>query len=87
VPANTLPSDRLYDWGTAFGLDTEADVGKRKVLERLTDVPRHSPVGAAMETFGEGFGPDQFARAVASEDPSELNSVKAIERRVDQLFN
>lgn len=32
-----------------------------------------------METFGEGFGPDQFARAVASEDPSKLNSVKAIE--------
>jgi hypothetical protein len=40
-----------------------------------------------MPTFGEGFGRDEFARAAASEAPSELNSVKAIERGVDQLFN
>jgi uncharacterized protein YutE (UPF0331/DUF86 family) len=65
-----------------------AAVVKRKVLERLTDVPRHyRALGAAMATFGEGFGRDEFARAAASEDPSELNSVKAIERGVDQLFN
>jgi hypothetical protein len=65
-----------------------AAVLKRKVLERLTDVPRHyRALAAAMATFGEGFGREKFAHAAASEDPSELNSVKAIERGVDQLFN
>jgi uncharacterized protein YutE (UPF0331/DUF86 family) len=65
-----------------------AAVLKRRVLERLTDVPRHyRALEAAMATFGEGFGRDTFARAAASEDPSELNRVKAIERGVDQLYN
>jgi uncharacterized protein YutE (UPF0331/DUF86 family) len=65
-----------------------AAVLQRKVLERLTDVPRHyRALGTAMATLGEGFGRDRFARAAASEDPSELNRVKAIERGVDQLFN
>jgi uncharacterized protein YutE (UPF0331/DUF86 family) len=40
-----------------------------------------------MATFGEGFGREQFVRAAASEDPSELNRVEAIERGVDQLLN
>jgi hypothetical protein len=61
---------------------------KRKVLERLTDLPRHyRALAAAMATFGEGFGREKFAHAAASEDPPELNRVKAIERGVDQLFN
>ena len=65
-----------------------AAVVKRKVLERLTDVPRHyRALKAAMATFGDGFRRENFARAAASEDPSELNRVKAIERGVDQLFN
>lgn len=40
-----------------------------------------------MAAFGEGFVRDQFARAAASDDPTELNRVKAIERGLDQLFN
>ena len=65
-----------------------AVVVKRKVLERLTDVARHyRALEAAMAAFGEGFVRDQFARAAASDDPTELNRVKAIERGLDQLFN
>ena len=65
-----------------------AVVVKRKVLERLTDVARHyRALEAAMAAFGEGFVRDQFARAAASDDPTELNRVKAIEGGLDQLFN
>ena len=65
-----------------------AAVVKRKVLERLIDVPRHyRALEVAMAAFGEGFARDRFANAAASEDPTDLNSVKAIERGLDQLFN
>jgi hypothetical protein len=65
-----------------------AAVVRRKVLERLTDLPHHyRALEAATAMFGEGFGRDEFACAAASEDPSVLNRVKAIERGVDQLFN
>jgi uncharacterized protein YutE (UPF0331/DUF86 family) len=65
-----------------------AAVVKRKVLERLTDVARHyRALEAAMAAFGESFVRDPFARAAASDDPTELNRVKAIERGLDQLFN
>jgi uncharacterized protein YutE (UPF0331/DUF86 family) len=61
---------------------------KRKVLERLTDVTRHyRALEAAMAAFGEGFERDRFRHAAASEDPTELNQVKAVERGLDQLFN
>ncbi len=40
-----------------------------------------------MAEFGEGFDREEFVSAAASEDPAELNSVKAVERGLDQLFN
>jgi hypothetical protein len=62
-----------------------AAVVKRKVLARLTDMARHfRALEAAMAPFGEG---EQFALAAGSDDPTELNRVKAVERGVDQLFN
>jgi uncharacterized protein YutE (UPF0331/DUF86 family) len=61
---------------------------KRKVLARVTDIARHyRALEAAIAAFGEGFPRECFARAAASEDPAELNRVKATERRLDQLFN
>jgi uncharacterized protein YutE (UPF0331/DUF86 family) len=61
---------------------------KRKVLDRITDVRRHlQALQAAMASFGEDFDLDVFQREFDSEDPDELNRVKALERGVDQLYN
>lgn len=40
-----------------------------------------------MGEFGEDFDLDVFRAAYSSEDPAELNRVKAVERGVDQLYN
>ena len=40
-----------------------------------------------MAEFGEDFDLDAFQRAYDSDDPVELNRVKAVERGVDQLYN
>jgi uncharacterized protein YutE (UPF0331/DUF86 family) len=61
---------------------------KTKILERLNDVNRHLvALRAAMGEFGEDFDLDAFRKAYASEDPVELNRVKAVERGVDLLYN
>lgn len=61
---------------------------KRKVLARLTDVARHyRALKAAMAEFGDGFPRQRFTEATGSEDPAELNRIKATERGLDQLFN
>jgi uncharacterized protein YutE (UPF0331/DUF86 family) len=61
---------------------------KAKVRDRIQDVRRHLlALRTAMAEFGEDFDPDVFRRAYASEDPVELNRVKAVERGVDQLYN
>jgi uncharacterized protein YutE (UPF0331/DUF86 family) len=61
---------------------------KRKVLDRITDVRRHlNALQAGMAAFGEDFDLDVFQREFESEDPHELNRVKAVERGVDQLYN
>jgi uncharacterized protein YutE (UPF0331/DUF86 family) len=61
---------------------------KRKVLDRITDVRRHlNALQAAMAGFGDDFDLDVFQREFESEDPDELNRVKAVERGVDQLYN
>ncbi len=40
-----------------------------------------------MAEFGEDFDLEPFRAAHASENPHELNHVKAVERGVDQLYN
>jgi uncharacterized protein YutE (UPF0331/DUF86 family) len=61
---------------------------KAKVRDRVQDVRRHLlALRTAMAEFGEDFDRDVFRRAYASEDPIELNRVKAVERGVDQLYN
>jgi uncharacterized protein YutE (UPF0331/DUF86 family) len=61
---------------------------KAKIRDRMSDVRRHLlALRAAMAEFGEDFELDVFRKAYASEDPVELNRVKAIERGVDQLYN
>jgi uncharacterized protein YutE (UPF0331/DUF86 family) len=40
-----------------------------------------------MAEFGDDFDLDVFQRAFDSDDPVELNRVKAVERGVDQLYN
>jgi hypothetical protein len=61
---------------------------KAKIRDRMSDVRRHLlALRAAMAEFGEGFELDAFRKAYASEDPVELNRVKAVERGVDQLYN
>jgi uncharacterized protein YutE (UPF0331/DUF86 family) len=65
-----------------------ARVLKAKVRDRISDVRRHLiALRAAMGEFGEDFDLDAFQRAYDSEDPAELNRVKAVERGVDQLYN
>jgi uncharacterized protein YutE (UPF0331/DUF86 family) len=65
-----------------------AAVLKRKILARIRDVRRHlNALEAAMASFGEDFDLPVFAAAFDSEDPDELNRVKAVERGVDQLYN
>jgi uncharacterized protein YutE (UPF0331/DUF86 family) len=61
---------------------------KRKVLARLTDVARHyRALEAAMAEFGDGFPRERFVQAAGADEPAALNSVKATERGLDQLFN
>jgi hypothetical protein len=61
---------------------------RAKVRTRMTDVRRHlRALRTAMAEFGEDFDADTFAAAHASEDPIQLNRVKAVERGVDQLCN
>jgi uncharacterized protein YutE (UPF0331/DUF86 family) len=61
---------------------------KAKIRDRMSDVRRHLlALRAAMAEFGEDFELNAFRKAYASEDPVELNSVKAVERGVDQLYN
>jgi len=61
---------------------------KSKVRDRVSDVRRHLlALRTAMAEFGEDFDLGVFRAAYASEDPVELNHVKAVERGVDQLYN
>jgi uncharacterized protein YutE (UPF0331/DUF86 family) len=61
---------------------------KRKIQDRISDVRRHlRALNAAMAQFGEDFDLEAFEAAFRSEDPDELNRVKAVERGVDQLYN
>lgn len=61
---------------------------RAKIRDRVSDVRRHLvALRTAMGEFGEDFDLDQFERAYDSEDPVELNRVKAVERGVDQLYN
>lgn len=61
---------------------------RRKILERVRDVRRHLlALRAAMAEFGDDFDLARFEIAFESDDPIELNRVKAIERGVDQLYN
>lgn len=65
-----------------------ARVLKSKIRDRISDVRRHLlALRTAMVDFGEDFDLSAFSRAHASEDPQELNRVKAVERGVDQLYN
>lgn len=61
---------------------------KAKIRDRVGDVRRHLvALRTAMAEFGDDFELDAFRAAYASEDPVELNRVKAVERGVDQLYN
>ncbi len=61
---------------------------KAKIRDRIGDVRRHLlALRTAMAAFGEDFDLEPFRAAYASEDPHELNRVKAVERGVDQLYN
>jgi uncharacterized protein YutE (UPF0331/DUF86 family) len=61
---------------------------KSKIRDRVSDVRRHlTALRTAMAEFGEDFDLDAFQRAYDSEDPVELNHVKAVERGVDQRYN
>src|SRR5438270_3770598 len=61
---------------------------KAKIRDRVSDVRRHLvALRTAMAEFGEDFDLDSFQHAYDSEDPVELNHVKAVERGVDQLYN
>jgi hypothetical protein len=59
---------------------------KTKIRDRISDLNRHLvALRAGMAEFGEDFDLDAFQAAYDSEDPTELNRVKAVERGVDQL--
>ena len=61
---------------------------KAKIRDRVADVRRHLvALRTAMAEFGDDFDLDAFQRAYDSDDPIELNQVKAVERGVDQLYN
>lgn len=61
---------------------------KAKVRDRVSDIRRHLlALRTAMAEFGDDFELGAFSVAYASEDPVELNRVKAVERGVDQLYN
>ena len=52
----------------------------------MSNVRRHLlALRTAMAEFGEDFDAEVFREAYASEDPAQLNYVKAVERGVDQL--
>jgi uncharacterized protein YutE (UPF0331/DUF86 family) len=61
---------------------------KTKIRDRVSDVRRHLiALRTAMAEFGDDFDFDEFRAAYLSDDPTELNHVKAVERGVDQLYN
>lgn len=61
---------------------------KLRIRERISDVRRHLvALRTAMAEFGDDFDLDTFTIAYGSEDPVELNRVKAVERGADQLYN
>ncbi len=61
---------------------------KAKIRDRMSDVRRHLlALRAAMAEFGDDFDLEAFCKAYVSEDPVELNRLKAVERGVDQLYN
>jgi uncharacterized protein YutE (UPF0331/DUF86 family) len=61
---------------------------KTKIRDRISDLRRHVlALRTAMAEFGEDFDLDAFTAAHDSEEPTVLNQVKAVERRVDQLYN
>jgi uncharacterized protein YutE (UPF0331/DUF86 family) len=61
---------------------------KAKIRDRVSDIRRHLlALRTAMAEFGDDFDLDPFRAAYVSEDPVELNRVKAVERGVDQLYN
>ncbi len=61
---------------------------KAKIGDRVSDVRRHLlALRAAMAEFGDDFELDSFRVAYSSQDPVELNRVKAVERGVDQLYD
>jgi uncharacterized protein YutE (UPF0331/DUF86 family) len=61
---------------------------KAKIRDRISDVHRHLiALRVAMAEFGEDFDLESFQRAYDSDDPVQLNRVKAVERGVDQLYN
>jgi uncharacterized protein YutE (UPF0331/DUF86 family) len=61
---------------------------KGRIRDRVSDVRRHLvALRTAMAEFGADFDLDAFQRAYDSDDPLELNRVKAVERGVDQLYN
>lgn len=65
-----------------------ARVLKGRIRDRVSDVRRHLiALRTAMAEFGADFDLDAFQRAYDSDDPLELNRVKAVERGVDQLYN
>ena len=65
-----------------------ARVLKGRIRDRVSDVRRHLvALRTAMAEFGADFDLDAFQRAHDSDDPLELNQVKAVERGVDQLYN
>lgn len=67
---------------------TRARIVRRKVLDRLKDIRRHyRALTDVMAEFGADFDLDDFAAASRSEDPGELNAVKAAERGLDTLYN
>ncbi|MBK5232493.1 MAG: hypothetical protein JJE13_05895 [Thermoleophilia bacterium] len=61
---------------------------KGKIKDRLDDAGRHlDALGVAMSGFGSGFDLVEFRAAFDSKDPDQLNSVKAVERGSEQLYN
>jgi hypothetical protein len=65
-----------------------ARVLKAKIRDRVSDLRRHLiALRTAMAEFGEDFDLDVFQAAFDSDDPAQLNHVKAVERGVDQLYN
>jgi uncharacterized protein YutE (UPF0331/DUF86 family) len=54
----------------------------------MSNVRRHLlALRTAMAEFGEDFDSDAFRETYASEDPVQLNHVRAVERGVEQLCN